>query len=55
MLLTSGGPVFSDCIAHPSIWSSRSVKVAVPFAVVVAAVPVSFSDMLMLVMSNVDL
>jgi hypothetical protein len=54
LLFTSGGPVFSDCIAHPSIWSSRSVKVAVPF-VVVAAAPVSLSDMLMLVMSNVDL
>jgi hypothetical protein len=23
---TSGGPVLSDCIAHPSIWSSRSVN-----------------------------
>lgn len=25
---TSGGPDFSDCIAQPSICSSRSVKVA---------------------------
>jgi len=44
---TSGGPVLSDCIAQPSICSSRSVNAAPEPA---GVEPVSLSDMLMMVM-----
>jgi hypothetical protein len=46
---TSGGPVLSDCMAQPSIWSSRSVKV-----LVLDAAPVSLeSDMLVVMRVDV--
>jgi hypothetical protein len=46
---TSGGPVFRDCIAQPSICSSRSVKAAEPEGAAEAD-PLSLSDMMMLVL-----
>jgi hypothetical protein len=46
---TSGGPVLSDCMAQPSICSSRSVNAAPEAA---AGVPESLSDMLVMVGSS---